>query len=1302
MQTFTTCLQADELKSFIAGDLSEQRVTEVEEHLSICDTCREALENTAGDREWWSDVEHALGVDPSSAFSDSVHDEQQGFGYDRLIELLGPTDDPSMMGRIGSYEIVGILGRGGMGAVFKAFDAGLHRYVAIKVLLPHLASSGAARARFRREGQAAAAVIDDHVLPIYAVDQWQGTPYLVMQYMRGVSLQKRLHDQGPLELREILRIGLHAARGLAAAHAQGLVHRDVKPSNILLDSTVERSMLTDFGLARAVDDASLTASGILAGTPQYMSPEQARADAVDARSDLFSLGSVLYAMCTGHAPFRAENSIAVLRLIADKQPRPIREVNPDIPEWLCAIISKLMSKQASDRFDSAEQVAELLEDCLAHVQQPTTTPLPESVAKLSKSFEVRGNDKPAESLGDIRRPPIGRFIAAAAFAFSLIFAGVLIVLELNKGTLKIESEADDVPIRIMQGDNVVKRLTVTKSRQNVRIAAGNYVIEVDGRFDVMVVDGGNVSLQRGGTDVVKIVMSAKPLKLSESTEAIKLNKPPQDDALAFVGFRAYWQHLTGIRVGSNDAAYIQNNSNLRGGLWIGEVDAGSPAAMAGLKSRDTLVGLGPWEILSQSDLRFVESQLRTGKLETTNLKVHIFRLGEGVLFGHITVDAKKIADIGKLVLSSKFRPGDLNDLRFGKRDERGPFSSPSRVGQTFAPEDTIDDFSNFPALGNGIEEVGMIIGVVPPQTGSEPPFAELYLVQASGVREIENNPTRFTRNIQPGPFQPGPFQPVPFQPAPFQPVPGKQSVRVGYYALTFATEKKPSVTLEMMEGSAHVYVMDVVGLANEQGRKSLNIPQEDDDGEPWLPVSFPMHQQSKWAARLMNLDGWEKKSGLIYTHVVDHEFNLKPGEIRTVSIVGPGEVAARPHDDQSGTRTIDYRGQCVRAEDGVPIAGAIARFFIRGNKRLPMRLFDLTTTDKDGHFRFDSDIPSDGEVDLARSRIAITSPGRASRLFFWQDGADLRQIEMRPAASLNGRVTDSASRPVVGANVRLGPNRMSGVNDAVTDQDGRYEIEDLEKVDNFSYETGISNMLYVEHFDGRKSSAVIQSIPSTVEIVLTSAMGDPGEGTEAGNTNPSGLSDFTGLANEDEVVWSKPVQGLRLGVRFEDSKRGQTQRFTPGDVGQLQIYLQNASDEAIRTGFEPADACQAVFQISSQDGSVIAQNSGEYSEQHLVPAPLSANYRGLNAGEIRLLNDDNAGTITRSPACQFQLGDIAKFTVVDHQQSNHSSPRQYLLTPGKYYVSVMLKAYSGQNRFSITSNRLPFEVVEVDTRSESN
>src|SRR5262249_52001675 len=148
------------------------------------------------------------------------------------------------------------------------------------------------------------------------------------------SLQERIDREGPLELAEILRIGMQVASGLAAAHAQGVIHRDVKPANILLENGVERVKLTDFGLARALDAASMTQSGVVTGTPQYMAPEQARGEPVDHRADLFSLGSVLYAMCTGRSPFRAETTMAVLRRVAEDQPRSIREVNPAVPDWL--------------------------------------------------------------------------------------------------------------------------------------------------------------------------------------------------------------------------------------------------------------------------------------------------------------------------------------------------------------------------------------------------------------------------------------------------------------------------------------------------------------------------------------------------------------------------------------------------------------------------------------------------------------------------------------------------------------------------------------------------------------------------------------------------------------------------------------------------------------------------------------------------------------------------------------------------------------------------------------------------------
>jgi serine/threonine protein kinase len=214
------------------------------------------------------------------------------------LDFLGPCEKSDCLGQIAQYEITQVVGRGGMGMVLKGHDTKLNRVVAIKVLAPELASNVSARARFLREAQAAAAVSHDHVVTIHAVDEHR-LPFLVMEYVDGESLQQKINAAGPLELKEILRIGMQIAAGLAAAHEQGLIHRDVKPSNVLLENGVERLKLTDFGLARAVDDISITRTGEVAGTPEYMSPEQADGKTVDHRSDLFNLGGVLYAMCTG-------------------------------------------------------------------------------------------------------------------------------------------------------------------------------------------------------------------------------------------------------------------------------------------------------------------------------------------------------------------------------------------------------------------------------------------------------------------------------------------------------------------------------------------------------------------------------------------------------------------------------------------------------------------------------------------------------------------------------------------------------------------------------------------------------------------------------------------------------------------------------------------------------------------------------------------------------------------------------------------------------------------------------------------
>lgn len=285
-----------------------------------------------------------------------------------VLVLLGPSSGPDSLGRLQHYEVFEILGRGGFGIVLRAFDEKLHRIVAIKLLDPRLATSGSARQRFIREARAAASVRHENVVDVHAVDDQGQVPFLVMEYVAGKTLQDKIDAAGPLPVEEVLRIGAQTAAGLAAAHAQGKIHRDVKPGNILLENSIERVKLTDFGLARAVDDASLTQSGVIAGTPLYMSPEQARGDAIDHRSDLFSLGSVFYTMCAGRPPFRAASSNAVLKRVVEDDPRPLPEVNSRIPAWLAEIVTRLHAKDPADRFQTAGEVAELLTRYLSEYQ----------------------------------------------------------------------------------------------------------------------------------------------------------------------------------------------------------------------------------------------------------------------------------------------------------------------------------------------------------------------------------------------------------------------------------------------------------------------------------------------------------------------------------------------------------------------------------------------------------------------------------------------------------------------------------------------------------------------------------------------------------------------------------------------------------------------------------------------------------------------------------------------------------------------------------------------------------------------
>jgi WD40 repeat protein/serine/threonine protein kinase len=342
--------------------------------------------------------------------------ESEGAGGSTTGSLGTKTTlEPLQRESLGGYRIVRQLGHGGMGVVYVAEDTQLRRQIALKVIRPELVTRADLRERFLSEARAIAAVEHDHIVSIFHVGEDDGILYLAMPLLRGKTLEERLRQaNSPLPVDELLRIARQTAEGLAAAHERGLVHRDVKPNNIFLESLVRgpsatsvvrgpssvvkestahlsltmddgprttdyRVKLLDFGLARLVDESGGPIEGTVTGTPAYMSPEQGRGEAVDARCDLFSLGCVLYRMAAGRPAFSGRDVLAVLVNVALDQPTPLASLNPDLPPALVALIDRLLAKQREDRPASAQAVlAELraIEEARAAARRPRPRRLP--------------------------------------------------------------------------------------------------------------------------------------------------------------------------------------------------------------------------------------------------------------------------------------------------------------------------------------------------------------------------------------------------------------------------------------------------------------------------------------------------------------------------------------------------------------------------------------------------------------------------------------------------------------------------------------------------------------------------------------------------------------------------------------------------------------------------------------------------------------------------------------------------------------------------------------------------------------
>ncbi len=338
--------------------------------------------------------------------------------------------------QFGHYQITAPLGEGGMAAVYKAYQPSMERYVAVKVLPRHMSTSEEFVNRFKREAKLLAQLQHPHILPVFDYGEVDGYPYIVMPFVQSGTLSELLHKR-QLPLPEIRRVMTQLGEALSYAHAQGMIHRDIKPSNVLIDER-GNCLLTDFGLARMAESATkITSSGAVMGTPAYMSPEQGAGSNIDHRSDIYSLGIILYEMVTGRVPYTAETPVAIVfKHIQDPLPSA-RKLNPDLPESVELVLLKVLAKNPDDRYQNAEDLVRAIQKAIPDIatadqsnSQGSLAPTHSLQPSLSESIATQLKVEAAKSQ---RRSPTWIFVTIGITAL----VAIAILIGINRSTNQV-------------------------------------------------------------------------------------------------------------------------------------------------------------------------------------------------------------------------------------------------------------------------------------------------------------------------------------------------------------------------------------------------------------------------------------------------------------------------------------------------------------------------------------------------------------------------------------------------------------------------------------------------------------------------------------------------------------------------------------------------------------------------------------------------------------------------------------------------------------------------------------------------
>ncbi len=702
----TPCPQPETLGRYVLGQMDPAEMQYLEKHLMECPSCCDQAE-TLNPRD---EVTKAFGLPSQGDEADeeivknmiqrvtqlgtvasptvSMHASNEITGIDDpgdaemgISDILSPPVKADELGRLGDYRILKILGSGGMGFVFLAEDEKLRRRVALKVMKPTEARRHGAKERFLREARAAAAIEHDNVVTIHQVGEDRGIPFIAMPMLQGDSLRSILERESPLAQERAIAICRQAASGLAAAHETGLVHRDIKPDNLWIESTKERVKILDFGLVREVGDGEgLTLQGTVLGTPSYMSPEQASGESLDHRSDLFSLGAVFYQMLSGKSPYAAGSLTATLLNVARAQPTPIETLVPGLDRELVALVAKMNSREPKDRPQTAAEVVQTLERIESRLQsRPSNT----HAASPKNSVKASSSRKPPKI-------PVWKYVMAGGLAAAVILS-ITFLVQLGKYTVQITVDDPSIALKIDGKDILIEdEKTVT------RLSAGPHRLTVNREGFSTVTD--EFTVERDGKNVLHVSIVEGQIKVGK------------DDALsASDGINtksAIDRHsaIPKVEKSENSRSLSSNDPDRRAAEWMHSIQ---PQIVFRLMSRKD--ANRQWNFIPKEGLTIPEEPFLVYEIILT--RMYTERLGNQAA-EELAIHLKGIREVASL----RMECSTIDELGIGKVFELPEFASLTELhcsgttlnDQVFAQAVKLQNlmkvaFSNVPLMkGNGI------------------------------------------------------------------------------------------------------------------------------------------------------------------------------------------------------------------------------------------------------------------------------------------------------------------------------------------------------------------------------------------------------------------------------------------------------------------------------------------------------------------------------------------------------------------------------------------------------------------------